>query len=96
MYSVLTTLFQYTYFTCQKALLHTFLLLVSKIVESLQCILKNDINKKLVSVAWHPTRWWDWCMSEDKKKDPVFTDKVEKCQKSSEKIKILLVHNCII
>ena len=19
-------------------------------------------------VAWHPTRWWDWCMSEDEKK----------------------------
>ena len=25
-------------------------------------------------VAWHPDRWWDWCMSEDEKKqrDPVF------------------------
>ena len=20
-------------------------------------------------VAWHPTRWWIWCMSEDKKKE---------------------------
>ena len=23
-------------------------------------------------VAWHPDRWWDWCMSEDEKKvDPI-------------------------
>ena len=31
-------------------------------------------------VAWHPTRWWDWCMSEDENKeiDPIFTDKVGK------------------
>ena len=20
-------------------------------------------------VAWHPSRWWDWCMSEDQKKE---------------------------
>ena len=20
-------------------------------------------------VAWHPNRWWDWCMSEDEKKE---------------------------
>ena len=27
--------------------------------------------------AWPPTRWWDWCMSEDQKKgiEPIFTDK---------------------
>ena len=27
--------------------------------------------------AWPPTRWWDWCMSEDQKKgiEPLFTDK---------------------
>ena len=26
-------------------------------------------------VAWHPTRWWDWCLPEDKKKgiEPSFT-----------------------
>ena len=25
-------------------------------------------------VAWHPDRWWDWCISEDEKKeiDPIF------------------------
>ena len=20
-------------------------------------------------VAWHPKRWWDWCLPEDEKKD---------------------------
>ena len=31
-------------------------------------------------LVWHPTRWWDWCMSENEKKeiDLVFTDQVEK------------------
>ena len=40
LYSVLNTLSEYTYFYISKILLHTLLLLVSKIVESLQCILK--------------------------------------------------------
>ena len=30
---------------------------------------KKDISKELMSVAWHPTRWWDWCMKEDNKID---------------------------
>ena len=21
-----------------------------------------------LKLAWHPTRWWDWCLSKDKKK----------------------------
>ena len=27
-------------------------------------------------VAWHSDRWWDWCMSEDEKKeiDPMFIE----------------------
>ena len=34
-----------------------------------------------MSIAWHPTEWWGWCLSEDEKKelDPMFPDKVEKC-----------------
>ena len=24
--------------------------------------------KELLLVAWHPTRWWNWCVSEDEKK----------------------------
>ena len=30
---------------------------------------KKDLNKKFMSVAWHPTRHGDWCMSGDKKKE---------------------------
>ena len=32
-------------------------------------------------VAWHPTRWWNRCMSEDdnKETDPTFIDKAGKC-----------------
>ena len=22
-----------------------------------------------MSVAWHPNGWWDWCVSEDEKKE---------------------------
>ena len=27
-----------------------------------------------MSIAWHPKRWWDFCMSEDEKKEiePLF------------------------
>ena len=29
-------------------------------------------------LAWYPNRWWDWCMSEDEKKeiDPMFIEKL--------------------
>ena len=30
--------------------------------------IKKEINKELIPVAWHPTRSWDLCMSEDEKK----------------------------
>ena len=38
---------------------------------------KNDINKELIHVPWHPTRWLDWCMpgDEERKIEPIFTDK---------------------
>ena len=29
---------------------------------------KKEVSKWLMSVVWHPTRWWDWCMPEDGKK----------------------------
>ena len=40
--------------------------------------LRKDISKELVPIAWHPTKWWDWCIVEDEKKeiDSIFTDKV--------------------
>ena len=27
-------------------------------------------------IAWHPKRWWNFCMSEDEKKEiePIFTE----------------------
>ena len=31
-----------------------------------------------MSAAWHLNRWWDWCMSEDQKKeiDPIFIEEL--------------------
>ena len=31
--------------------------------------LKKELSEELMLVAWHPSRWWDWCMSEDEKKE---------------------------
>ena len=30
---------------------------------------------------WHPNRLWDWCVSEDEKKeiDPIFIEELKKC-----------------
>ena len=38
--------------------------------------LKKDINEELMLVAWHPKRWWNFCMTEDEKKgiEPILTD----------------------
>ena len=29
-------------------------------------------------IAWHPKRWWNFCMSEDEKKemDPIFIEEL--------------------
>ena len=29
---------------------------------------KASIKKVLLPIAWHPSRYWDWCMSEHEKK----------------------------
>ena len=31
-----------------------------------------------MQVVWHPSRWWDWCLSEDEKKeiDPIFIEEL--------------------
>ena len=29
---------------------------------------KAKIYEELLPIAWHPLRWWDWCMSEDEKR----------------------------
>ena len=31
--------------------------------------LKTELNKELMPEAWYPNRWWDWCLSEDEKKE---------------------------
>ena len=30
---------------------------------------KAKIKEELMSVAWHPDRWWNWCVTEDEKKE---------------------------
>ena len=38
----------------------------------------KDIRKELMPVAWHPIRWWNWCLPEYEKKkgrEPIFTNK---------------------
>ena len=30
---------------------------------------KASIKKDLTPIAWHASRWWDWCMSEDETRD---------------------------
>ena len=28
---------------------------------------KAKIEEDLIPIAWHPSRWWDWCVPEDGK-----------------------------
>ena len=30
---------------------------------------KAKIKEELLPIAWHPSRYWDWCISEDEKKE---------------------------
>ena len=30
---------------------------------------KLKIKEELLPTPWHPSRWWDWCMSKDKEKN---------------------------
>ena len=38
----------------------------------------KTLKKELMTIAWHPKRQWDWCVSEDEKKeiDPVFIEEL--------------------
>ena len=29
---------------------------------------KASIKDELMPITWHPSRWWDWCISEDEKR----------------------------
>ena len=38
---------------------------------------KAKIKEELLPIAWHPSKCWDWCMSEDeKKKQKNYGDKI--------------------
>ena len=41
--------------------------------------LKKELKKieELMPLAWHPNRWWNFCMSEDEKNEaePIFNEK---------------------
>ena len=30
---------------------------------------KAKINEEFMPIAWHPSRWWDWCVPEDEKQE---------------------------
>ena len=30
---------------------------------------KAQIKEELMPIAWHPSRWWDWCVPEEDKKE---------------------------
>ena len=30
---------------------------------------KGKIKEESMAIAWHPNRWWDWCVPEDEKKE---------------------------
>ena len=38
--------------------------------------LKKKLSEELMPVAWHPKRWWNFCISKDKKKkeEPILTE----------------------
>ena len=39
---------------------------------------KKMISEELMSITWHPSRWWNFCVSEAEKKetDPIFIDEL--------------------
>ena len=40
---------------------------------------KKKISEELMLVAWQPSRWWDWWVSEDQKKEivPIFIKELQ-------------------
>ena len=44
--------------------------------------------------GWHLTRWWYWCLLEDKTNgiEPIFTDKIGKCEKLVEAVNAFTAH----
>ena len=40
--------------------------------------LNKESNEELMSIVWHPKRWWNFCVSEDEEKEiePIFTEEL--------------------
>ena len=34
--------------------------------------LKASIKEELMTIAWHPSRWWHWCVPEDEEKEKLW------------------------
>ena len=39
-------------------------------------LFKKGIVEELIPIVWHPKRWWNFCMTEDEKKEiePIFIE----------------------
>ena len=33
---------------------------------------KSKTKDELMPVAWHPSRWWNWCVPEEEKRETIF------------------------
>ena len=47
---------------------------------------KASVKEELMPIAWNPSRWWDWCVPEDEKKE---TEKLWKEQ-------VVVLKNCLM
>ena len=58
--------------------------------------LKKELNEKLIPIVWHPKRWWNFCLSEDEKKEvePIFIVRLQKCA-SVVILKDFRTENCV-
>ena len=47
-------------------------------IQSKYKALEKELSEELMTVSWHPNRWWDWCVSEEGKKeiDPIFFEEL--------------------
>ena len=40
---------------------------------------KAEIKEDLMPITWHPSRWWDWCVSEDEGKQRKIVEVTDSC-----------------
>ena len=61
-----------TLMTLMLTLMMTLVVLVLSLFHgSINTISEKNIKKRLMPIPWLPTRVWDWCMSEDEKRDRI-------------------------